>query len=59
MYTLTKAGETVLSLWVDVLSHYQTVLKRALRTYEKQDPKVAPRKAADAEPSPDEAGATS
>jgi len=58
MYTLTKAGETVLSLWVDVLSHYQTVLKRALRTYEKQDPKVAPRKGADAEPSPDEAGAT-
>jgi len=58
MYTLTKAGETVLSLWVDVLSHYQTVLKRALRTYEKQDPKVAPEKAAEAEPSPDEAGAS-
>jgi len=58
MYTLTKAGETVLSLWVDVLSHYQSVLKRALRTYEKQDPKVAPRKAATASPE-DEPATTS
>ena len=47
MYTLTKAGESVLSLWVDVLGHYQSVLQRALRAYEKQDPKVAP---ASAEP---------
>ena len=30
-YSLTKAGEAVLSLWVDVLSHYQSVLQRALR----------------------------
>ena len=59
MYTLTKAGEGVLSLWVDVLSHYQSVLQRALRTYEKQDPKVAPREAADAGPPADEAGTTS
>jgi poly-beta-hydroxybutyrate-responsive repressor len=29
-YSLTKAGEAVLSLWVDVLSHYQSVLQRAL-----------------------------
>ena len=58
MYTLTKAGETVLSLWVDVLSHYQTVLKRALRAYEKKDPKVAPRKAATASPE-DEPATTS
>jgi PadR family transcriptional regulator PadR len=42
MYSLTKAGEAVLSLWVDVLSHYQSVLQRALRAYEKQDPKLAP-----------------
>ncbi len=41
MYSLTKAGETVLSLWVDVLSHYQAVLRRVLRAYEQQDPKVA------------------
>jgi poly-beta-hydroxybutyrate-responsive repressor len=53
MYTLTKAGEGVLSLWVDVLSHYQSVLQRALRAYEKQDPKVAPHEAPDAQP-PDE-----
>jgi len=42
MYTLTKAGDAVLSLWVDVLSHYQSVLQGALRAYDKQDPKVAP-----------------
>ena len=58
MYTLTKAGEGVLSLWVDVLSHYQSVLQRALRSYEKQDPKVAPPEAAEAEPSPDVADTT-
>ena len=54
MYTLTKAGEGVLSLWVDVLSHYQSVLQRALRAYEKQDPKVTPPAPPDAEPPPDE-----
>jgi PadR family transcriptional regulator, regulatory protein PadR len=59
MYTLTKAGEGVLSLWVDVLSHYQSVLQRALRSYEKRDPKVAPPAQPDAESSPDEAGTTS
>jgi len=59
MYTLTKAGEGVLSLWVDVLSHYQSVLQRALRAYEKRDPKVAPPAQPDAESSPDEAGTTS
>jgi len=58
MYTLTKAGEGVLSLWVDVLSHYQSVLQRALRSYEKQDPKVAPPEATEAEPPPNEADTT-
>jgi len=58
MYTLTKAGEGVLSLWVDVLSHYQSVLQRALRAYGKQDPKVAPPEAAEAEPSADVADTT-
>ena len=55
MYSLTKAGEGVLSLWVDVLSHYQSVLQRALRAYEKQDPKVAPAAPPDAEPPLDDA----
>ncbi len=55
MYTLTKAGEGVLSLWVDVLSHYQSVLQRALRAYEKQDLKVARPEAADAEAPADDA----
>jgi poly-beta-hydroxybutyrate-responsive repressor len=55
MYTLTKAGEAMLSLWVDVLSHYQSVLQRALRAYEKQDPKVAPREAPEGEAPADEA----
>ena len=58
MYTLTKAGEGVLSLWVDVLSHYQSVLQRALRAYEKQDPKVAPPEVTDAEAPPNDAHAT-
>jgi poly-beta-hydroxybutyrate-responsive repressor len=59
MYTLTKAGEGVLSLWVDVLSHYQSVLQRALRAYEKKDPKVARPEPADAEPPADETDTTS
>jgi PadR family transcriptional regulator PadR len=59
MYTLTKAGEGVLSLWVDVLSHYQSVLQRALRAYEKRDPKVTPPAQPEAESPPDEAETTS
>jgi len=55
MYTLTKAGEGVLSLWVDVLSHYQSVLQRALRAYEKKDPKVAPHGGTRTEPPADDA----
>lgn len=55
MYSLTKAGEAVLSLWIDVLSHYQSVLQRALRAYEKQDPKVAPPQSPDAQPPSDDA----
>jgi poly-beta-hydroxybutyrate-responsive repressor len=58
MYTLTKAGEGVLSLWVDVLSHYQSVIQRALRAYEKQDPKVTPPAPPDAEAHPHEAEST-
>ena len=54
MYSLTKAGEAVLSLWVDVLSHYQSVLQRALRAYEKQDLKVAPSDAPQEEAATDE-----
>ena len=50
MYSLTKAGEAVLSLWIDVLSHYQSVFQRALRAYEKQDPKVARPAPPDGEP---------
>lgn len=38
MYSLTKAGEAVLSLWVDVLSHYQTILQKALGIYENKEP---------------------
>ena len=41
MYSLTKAGETVLSLWVDVLSRYQSVLRRAMERYGDRDQEVA------------------
>ena len=58
MYSLTKAGEAVLSLWVDVLSHYQSVLQRVLRPYEKRDPEVAPSELGDTEPPPDEPKST-
>ena len=34
MYSLTKAGETFLNLWLDVLSHYQNILQSALDSYE-------------------------
>lgn len=34
MYSLTKAGETFLNLWLDVLSHYQNILQSALSSYE-------------------------
>jgi poly-beta-hydroxybutyrate-responsive repressor len=34
MYSLTKAGETFLNLWLDVLSHYQNFLQSALSSYE-------------------------
>jgi PadR family transcriptional regulator PadR len=34
MYSLTKAGETFLNLWLDVLSHYQDILQSALKSYE-------------------------
>ncbi len=40
MYSLTKAGEGFLTLWIDVLSHYQAVLQRALGAYEKEDAEV-------------------
>ena len=53
MYSLTKAGEAVLSLWVDVLSHYQSVLQRALRAYGAQDSKIARSELGDTEPPPD------
>jgi PadR family transcriptional regulator PadR len=34
MYSLTKAGEAFLKLWLDVLSHYQDILQSALNSYE-------------------------
>lgn len=34
MYSLTKAGEAFLNLWLDVLSHYQNILQTALNSYE-------------------------
>lgn len=33
MYSLTKAGEAFLNLWLDVLSHYQNILQSALDSY--------------------------
>lgn len=40
MYSLTKAGESFLTLWIDVLSHYQAVLQRVLGAYEKEEAEV-------------------
>ncbi len=34
MYSLTRAGETFLNLWLDLLSHYQNILHSALNSYE-------------------------
>ncbi len=34
MYSLTKAGDAFLNLWLDVLSHYQNILQSALNSYE-------------------------
>ena len=34
MYSLTRAGETFLYLWLDVLSQYQNILQSALDSYE-------------------------
>lgn len=34
MYSLTRAGETFLNLWLDLLSHYQKILQSALNSYE-------------------------
>ncbi len=34
MYSLTRAGETFLNLWLDLLSHYQNILQSALNSYE-------------------------
>jgi poly-beta-hydroxybutyrate-responsive repressor len=35
MYSLTKAGETFLSAWIDVLQHYDRIVQSALREYER------------------------
>lgn len=37
MYSLTKAGDSFLSLSIEALSHYQAVLQRALKAYEDED----------------------
>ena len=34
MYSLNKAGETFLNLWLDLLSHYQNILQSTLNSYE-------------------------
>ncbi len=34
MYSLTRAGETFLNLWLDLLSHYQNILQSTLNSYE-------------------------
>ncbi len=34
MYSLTKAGEAFLNIWLDLLSQYQTILQSALKSYE-------------------------
>jgi PadR family transcriptional regulator PadR len=34
MYSLTKAGEVFLSLWVDTLQRYQDVFRRAAKEYD-------------------------
>jgi len=40
MYSLTKAGDSFLSLSIEALSHYQAVLQRALKAYEDEDAEV-------------------
>ena len=37
MYSLTKAGDTFLSLSMDALSRYQAILQRAVEAYEDED----------------------
>ena len=34
MYSLTRAGETFLNLWLELLSHYQNILQSTLNSYE-------------------------
>ncbi len=34
MYSLNRAGETFLNLWLDLLSHYQNILQSTLNSYE-------------------------
>ncbi|MBI1886665.1 MAG: helix-turn-helix transcriptional regulator [Chloroflexi bacterium] len=43
MYSLTRGGETILSLWIDALGHYQRILRRALGAYEEQDEELTAR----------------
>lgn len=38
MYSLTKAGDTFLSSWVDMLQRYQMVLQSAAEAYKNGDP---------------------
>lgn len=35
MYSLTKAGEAFLSAWIDVLQHYDRIVRSALQEYER------------------------
>jgi poly-beta-hydroxybutyrate-responsive repressor len=45
MYSVTKAGEVFLSLWIDTLQRYQDVFRRAVREYdeERQEREPPPR----------------
>ena len=52
MYSLTKAGENFLSLSIEALSHYQTVLQRALKAYEDEDAEAGGSEEGEQEPKP-------
>lgn len=38
MYSLTKAGDTFLSAWIEVLQRYQNILQSASKAYENSSP---------------------
>ena len=52
MYSLTKAGDSFLSLSIEALSRYQTILQRALEAYEDEDAEVGGSEEGEEAPSP-------